>query len=233
LWRSGDDSSGKAERPESMTSTGSVSQSSVRKSSVRQSSVRQSNPETAAVPAITNEPHSRFAAKERRNDAEGGDDESIESYMDRLLKRVRSTPPAAGSKAPSAAAPVEVAPPPAPSPARVEQIVEEPPEYLPRTAAPELPANLSAMRELANTAARTAIDRHVRKHTGRQAAGRLVAAGLTIATSALLSYWAWRAHSLQAGVGAGIGGCVGLYWTLAALRRLLGAMRLSRPQPLT
>jgi hypothetical protein len=83
---------------------------------------------------------------------------------------------------------------------------------------------------LANTAARRAIDRHVRKHTGRQAAGRLVGAGLTIATSVLLGYWAWKGHSVQAGAGAAIGGGVGIYWTLAAFRRLFGAMRLNRPQ---
>jgi len=160
----------------------------------------------------------------------GGDDESIESYMDRLLKRVRGSSPA--STAPPASMSTAV---PATPLAQVATVVppeltaEEPTEYMPRTTAPELPANLSAMRELANTAARTAIDRHVRKHTGRQAAGRLVAAGLTIATSVLLGYWAWQSHSLQAGVGAGIGGGIGIYWTLAALRRLFGAMRLNRP----
>jgi len=150
--------------------------------------------------------------------------------MDRLLKRVRNTPPVATTKiAPAPAmAPASPAPiPPAPKP---EPLAEELPDYLPRTTAPELPANMSAMRELANTAARTAIDQHVRKHSGRQAAGKLVSATLTILTSTLLSYWAWRAHSLHAAVGAGIGGLAGMYWMLAALRRLVGAMRLSRPQ---
>jgi len=150
--------------------------------------------------------------------------------MDRLLKRVRGDSPAAAIKAPNSL-PVEAAPVPMPVVAAspLEEKVEEAGEFLPRTTAPELPANLSAMRELANTAARTAIDRHVRKHTGRQAAGRLVGAGLTIAASTLLAYWAWKGHSIQAGVGAGIGGGVGIYWTLAALRRLFGAMRLNRP----
>jgi hypothetical protein len=166
---------------------------------------------------------------EPKGDVESGDDESIECYMDRLLKRVRSASPAATATAPPAALRFETAAPPAQAPANAQPADDE--VYVPRTTAPELPANLSAMRELANTAARTAIDQHVRKHTGRQAAGRLVAAGLTISTSVLLSYWAWRAHSLQAGVAAGIGGSVGMYWTFAALRRLFGAMRLSRPRP--
>ena len=219
----------------------SVRQSSVRQSSVRQSSVRQSSvnlgiPQPAAVPPAepvspsANLPESPPAIVENYDDEEGRDDESIESYMDRLLKRVRNATSPAGPSSPPAATRVEPAPLPKPSPTPASPVAEEPTEYVPRTTAPELPANLSAMRELANTAARTAIDRHVRKHTGRQAAGRLVAAGLTISTSILLSYWAWRAHSLEAGVAAGIGGSIGIYWTLAALRRLFGAMRLSRPR---
>jgi hypothetical protein len=250
LWRSGDTSenaglieatSAIGEARHSSVRQNSVSDSSVRQSSARQSSagqssVRNSNPPTAAGAPRASDPQAAFAAKRIDRDAEGRDDESIESYMDRLLKRVRSAPPSEVAK-PQPAAPRATSPPPVPVapapsiPASGEHPVEELPEYLPRTAAPELPANLSAMRELANTAARTAIDRHVRTRTGRQAAGRLLSSSLTIATSVLLSYWAWRAHSLQAAVGAGIGGFVGLYWTLAALRRLFGAMRLSRPKP--
>lgn len=243
LWRSGDGSAGQADEAITASSSGGVRQSSDRQSSVRQSSVKPSSSQSATSPSSsvspsTELPDSRPGDNGNQDDMEGCDDESIETYMDRLLRRVRSASPAASSPAPPAAVRVEPArppTPPAPAPparaaAAAEPVVEEPPEYMPRTTAPELPANLSAMRELANSAARTAIDRHVRKHTGRQAAGRLVAAGLTISTSVLLSYWAWRAHSLEASVGAGIGSAIGVYWTLAALRRLFGAMRLSRPQ---
>ena len=87
------------------------------------------------------------------------------------------------------------------------------------------------MRELANTAARSAIDKHVRKHTGKQATGKLFGACLTVCASLVLAYWAWYGQSLPATVGAAIGGCVGLYWTWAAVRRLFSLMRLNQEQP--
>jgi hypothetical protein len=101
-------------------------------------------------------------------------------------------------------------------------------ERCPRRPVPELATNISAMRELANTAARSAIDRHVRQHTGKQAAGKLLGAGLTIVASGLLGYWAVRAASLPAGVAAVIGGCAGCYWTWAAYRRLTAFRRLNQ-----
>lgn len=165
----------------------------------------------------------------RPRSGKDGEEESIESYMDRLLKRVRGDGPAVAS-------PLAAAQPPAPSPpatdmsAADEKSQEESEEYSPRRTAPELPTNLSAMRDLANSAARSAIDRHVRKHTGRQAAGKLFTALLTVAASCLLSYWAWKTFSLQAAVGAGIGGLAGVYWMMAAIRRLTGAIRLNQPQ---
>jgi hypothetical protein len=125
---------------------------------------------------------------------------------------------------------------PAPLPAVFEpaaEAVDEPveendAEYCPRRTAPELTTNMSAMRELANTAARSAIDRHVRQHTGKQAAGKLVGACLTVLASGVVGYWAARAHSLPAGVAAAIGGCVGVHWTWAAFRRLTTLRRLNQ-----
>ena len=106
----------------------------------------------------------------------------------------------------------------------------EPGEYSPRRAAPEAGTNMSALRDLANSAARSAIDQHVRKRSGKQATGRLVGACLTVGISVVLAYWAWKTNSLQAAAGAIIGGCLGLHWTLAAIRRLLKLMQLNAPQ---
>ena len=78
------------------------------------------------------------------------------------------------------------------------------------------------MRELANTAARTAIDSHVRKRKGKQATGKLFGASATLVLSTVLGYWAWQLQSFDAGAGAGIGGVVGLYWCLSAVGRLFG-----------
>ena len=171
------------------------------------------------------------------------EDESIDNYMERLLKRVRGesttdagawkqSQPASAISAASAIAPAAA---PLPTPAALPppaQIAPEPEsDYIPRTTAPEGTLGLSAMRDLANTAARTAIETHIRKHTGRQAIGKLVTATLISATSTVLGYWAWKSHSLAAGVGAGVGAAAGLFWTLAALRRIVNVMRRNRQQP--
>jgi hypothetical protein len=151
--------------------------------------------------------------------------------MDRLLKRVRGAAPAGAPAAPAAkpAALAEAEVPLEEAPAAADGELPENDNYSPRRTAPELSTNMSAMRDLANTAARSAIDRHVRKNTSRQAAGRLFSACLTVAASLLLAYWAWKAFSLQAAVGAAIGGFAGAYWVLAALRRIFSIMRLNKP----
>jgi hypothetical protein len=84
------------------------------------------------------------------------------------------------------------------------------------------------MRELANTAARTAIDRHARKHKGKQATSKLFGASGTVALSAVLAYWAWNLQSPQVGAAAGIGVIMGLYWSLSAAGRLFGLRRPSK-----
>lgn len=187
---------------------------------------------SAAAPepaAIESAPATASAA------AEKPDDDSIDNYMDLLLKRVRGESatnaggwkqnlPANATVAPSAsvaASPAEVTP-------QASASVEE--KYVPRTTAPEQTLGLSAMRDLANTTARAAIDTHIRKHTGRQAVGRLFTAILILAISGTVSIWARWTHSLPAGVAGGIGAALGLLGTLAALRRMLSVMRLNRPQ---
>jgi hypothetical protein len=166
--------------------------------------------------------------------AHGHEEESIESYMDRLMKRVRGDSTSMEGKSRTIVQAVEEAAPPSgatPDPVTPAPPaeVEEAAEYSPRRPAPEL-SSMSAMRELANSAARSAIDKHVRKHTGKQATGKLFGAFLTVCCSVVLAYWAWHEQSLPATVGAVIGGCAGLYWTFAAVRRLFILMKLNRPE---
>jgi hypothetical protein len=168
----------------------------------------------------------------------GSDEESIESYMERLMQRMRGDEGAqkvAGAPpvAPIAASPTSGTGETAaePSAAGQEQpIAAEPGEFTPRRAAPEVIADMSAMRDIANTAARSAIDRHVRKHTGQQAAGRLLGACLTVSLSAGLGFWAWKTGSLQAAAGSIIGGGLGLHWLLSAARRLFKLRHLNALQ---
>ncbi|MFT7643858.1 MAG: hypothetical protein ACI9G1_005624, partial [Pirellulaceae bacterium] len=103
-------------------------------------------------------------------EAEGGDDDSIDEYMARLLQRVRGDDePAEDStrRAPATAGGSS-------QPSVERSSVEEEPveeekapltadEFKPARQAPEANTNLSAMRELANTSARTAITASNRK----------------------------------------------------------------------
>jgi|GEM_PF-5625379 len=92
-------------------------------------------------------------------------DDSIESYMSRLMQRLKSSDdeePSPGkttgaSRAQATAKPA--APPPSPKPAESKPLTCLS-EISPRSQAPELGANLAAMRELANSAARGAIESH-------------------------------------------------------------------------
>jgi hypothetical protein len=160
----------------------------------------------------------------------GDEEESIELYMERLLKRVRGET-SVRLPAPPPEADAEFKPQLADEAAEEIQdpAAEKVDENSLRRTAPKLNENLSAMRDLANTAARSAIDRHVRKHKGKQAAGTIFIALLTLGFSGVASYRAWQLHSLEAGVAAGIGGAAGAYWLLASLRRLLSLMRLRQP----
>ncbi|WP_254509175.1 FHA domain-containing protein [Anatilimnocola floriformis] len=123
-------------------------------------------------------------------------DDSIESYMSRLMQRLKTTSgeeePAPkkqsggnASRQPAAAKPA-AAPTPAPKPTDSKPLTSLS-EIAPRSQAPELNANLAAMRELANSAARGAIETHRTKNKQQRVNMRtintlmalLVAAGFT------------------------------------------------------
>jgi hypothetical protein len=160
-----------------------------------------------------------------------GDEESIESYMERLMHRVRGSSSLSQSTPKPASAVLSNS-----TPSPVPEQAKEPEQAAPaeenpsstqvrRRAAPELPTDLSAMRELANTAARTAIDSHARKRKGKQATTKLFGASVTIILSAVLGYWAWQQQSFDAAGAAAIGALVGFYWCLSAVGRLFGLRR--------
>ncbi|QDV61309.1 FHA domain-containing protein [Crateriforma conspicua] len=102
--------------------------------------------------------------------AEEPEDDSIEAYMNRLLQRVQNGPnatsAAVGGSAPApqkdAAAAVEEAP-AAEIPVEPEPVIDPNAPLIARSEAPEKHTNLSAMRELANDSARSAISRSTKQ----------------------------------------------------------------------
>jgi hypothetical protein len=151
--------------------------------------------------------------------------------MERLMQRVRGSSPVPESTSkPASAVLSDSNPRPAPEQAKEQEpaaSTEEDPSstQFRRRPAPELPTDLSAMRELANSAARTAIDSHARKRKGKQATTKLFGASATIVLSIVLGYWAWQLQSFDAAGAAAIGGLAGLYWCLGAVVRLFGLRR--------
>jgi hypothetical protein len=87
--------------------------------------------------------------------------------------------------------------------------------YVPRTA-PELTANLAAMRELANSSARTAIDTSSKRRQARNATSKLVLSGGAIGTAVVLAWLSMRTHSMLSYYAALTAGFASLVWGLHA-----------------
>jgi hypothetical protein len=104
-----------------------------------------------------------------------------------------------------------------------------PSAIMPRNRAPELTSNLAAMREVANSAARTAIVKHARTSGGKLALAKSVGAVLTLVCSLVAAYFAYRTNSMYAGIGAAIGGLAACYWGGKALLYAIHAMLLQAP----
>lgn len=167
------------------------------------------------------------------------EDESIEAYMNRLLQRVQGrsegAPPSATSvesavpaaSATGAAQPVK--PPtagpepttaaPEPTTAAPEPSTEAEPEapYVPRSQAPERSTNMAAMRELANTSARTAIQRSMSRQQHliiirklAQSVGAILIGGVFLFISQLEPNWAMLAAACCL--------ILGLYWVWEATK---------------
>jgi hypothetical protein len=146
-----------------------------------------SSPERSAIvspPAERAKPLAAAGHGERHSPQEDGD--SIEQYMSQLLGRMRAAevrerapqadpPPAAASA--DRPRPGEMPTPP------VQLCTSTPRQFAPRALAPELTADFSAMRALANNTARQAIDTHRRRRQVRSTRGKLLVAAVALVLS--------------------------------------------------
>jgi len=146
------------------------------------------------------------------------DEESIENYMARLLKRVRGdavahsftmqpTPDATIAEDPD----VQQAEVPTPQ-------SSTPTEYLPRKSAPELQSDMAAMRELAIHSARQAITQSSHRRYRKRALATTFCAWLSLASGIGLFAWGWDTGNYFAWGGCGVCGVVGLYLTMRRLK---------------
>ncbi|MCR4413559.1 MAG: hypothetical protein NUV77_14150, partial [Thermoguttaceae bacterium] len=144
--------------------------------------------------------------------AEPSEDESLDSYMERLLARVREASGRATSGESS-----DSPPPPPQQATQTTQTIRsdgsrdanlegsatsrEAPKLkragrfvlFPKTIAPEKGSHLAAMRELANLSARNALDQHGRIQIRRAIRGKLaVTLGSAAVGSLLVAVWTWR-----------------------------------------
>jgi hypothetical protein len=145
-----------------------------------------SSPAESAVQRPSNA--TRAAAKKE------SEEESVDEYMVRLMKRIRSaedeveTKPAVSSRASRESARAgEPAALPKPQAAQQRDLAELPP----RAAAPEKKIDLSALRELANLSADAAINKHSRRVLVQTMVSKLVVAVVAmLAGGGLL--WMWK-----------------------------------------
>lgn len=129
---------------------------------------------------------------------ESGDEESIEAYMARLLKRVRGD--ASGEVAPMqsvkpvaepVASPIQAhAAPAAVTESPIDNTPLTPVEFAPRSAAPEHQLGMAAMRELAMHSARQAIDQSALRRFRQGAMLRTLGAALSFGVGTFLVCWA-------------------------------------------
>jgi hypothetical protein len=133
------------------------------------------------------------------------DEESIDQYMSRLMERVRAT---SGGVAPSSPTMPTASPQVEPretskadaaqeaespmfSAAAPAEDANQPMEMTPRTVAPEKNVNLSALRELANLSAQSALGRHSRQVLVHTMYSKLLVAIVALAAGGAL-LWMWR-----------------------------------------
>jgi hypothetical protein len=161
--------------------------------------------------------------------------------MARLLKRVRGDSPAsAPSFAPAPPPrPVPSAAPAGPTPdddvkATAEVAIEpvKPEEFIPRQKAPERTTNLAAMRELANSAARTAIVKHQKRSGHKKAMIQSFRAILMLVCGLATAAGAYYFHSLPGAIAAAVGLAAALFWGSKAALNLLRLMMLKAPLPI-
>ena len=142
-----------------------------------------------------------------------GGEESIDDYMSRLMQRVRSTAGEASATGVGVESPKPSKPPAAASSPTVEVKPQEPASAPPRTVAPEKRTDLSALRELANLAAHSAISHHSQRVLKNNMYSKLVIASAALVMGGGL-LWMWELYGAwqMALYAAVVAFPVGAYW---------------------
>jgi hypothetical protein len=158
-------------------------------------------PPAAEGPKSSAGASSASAAQAEHHGSQHEDGGAIDHYMSQLLERMRSpnaktaqnasVPPAAESPAPLRSQPASERVAPAAQPFKPKAS-----QFVPRATAPELAADFSAMRALANNTARQALDTHRRHGQVRSTRGKLLVAGVALTISFALLWLSSEGSSL-------------------------------------
>jgi hypothetical protein len=193
----------------------------------------QSNEEVAA--GYRNQPQEELAfapdepaieprAEARLAKTHEAEEESIDDYMTRLLKRVQNIGqrqrPAAANASPPTAAQASASPKDAGDgatapPSEGSAVQEVLAKLSRRAAAPELSSDIAAMRELANLSARAAIDKYAYRNWGRAAIGKFTIALLAAAAGVGAVHFAAAPDSMLMYAGL-LSFVISLFWLLQA-----------------
>jgi len=133
----------------------------------------------------------------------GEDEESIDAYMAQLMQRIRATSasvhaeshPAQKAETPDGVE-REVPPAPAPAPPELPTPAAKPIERTGHGEAAEKNIDLTALRELANLSAQSAISRYARRSLIRSMRSKLLVTGVALASGALL-LWFWKTSCVR------------------------------------
>lgn len=154
------------------------------------------------------------AAGQGQRHGQQDDGDSIEQYMSQLLGRMRAaevTERAPQADPPPAAASADRLRPGDDMPTPPVRLAAVPWQLVPRAPAPELIADFSAMRALANNTARQAIDTHRRRRQVRSTRGKLLVAAVALVLSFAL-LWVSTGGSRPALWSAVASMLVSVYW---------------------
>ena len=168
----------------------------------------------AAPPQIDDEFLSPAKAADRTVPADDSD-EALDAYMASMMQRMRShaSPgmPESTPLAPAVVAPAE------PAPLDYDPSVPFEIESMKQGRKAPVSTDLAALREIANTSARTAIETHRKKRKVESAVGKIVIAVISFATGGYLMLNAPTLDDWQFGAGAAIG-LIGLGAAALAMR---------------
>ena len=140
------------------------------------------------------EPVSPPASSFEENAGDENEDGDIQDYMARLLQRMGTGAARQGQSPesePAARRKTELRPKTVPAPTRNNsEKVLAPGEFVPRARAPEVVSNLQSLRDLANTSARSDIDKHRRRRHEALALLLWFVAIVAVAVGGTAFYWA-------------------------------------------